>query len=148
MLSGVDQLTKAMCVAEGKKLIEVEYLSPNKQALREQSHKSYSKWCLKKLTLWRLKNIRISSISMNSENVIVMTIEAYSYLSLTFTALPLIFGKKEFDWYWRLRFRMLQISSDLSLHLFKRRIVQYVMLEFLLRSLLQPFHFIDQIWCQ
>ena len=49
MLSGADQLTKAMCVAEGKKLIEVEYLSPNKQALREQSHKSYSKWCLKKV---------------------------------------------------------------------------------------------------
>ena len=26
MISGVDQLTKAQCVAEGKKLIEVEYI--------------------------------------------------------------------------------------------------------------------------
>jgi hypothetical protein len=27
MLSGADQLTKGMCISEGKKLVEVEYLS-------------------------------------------------------------------------------------------------------------------------
>lgn len=27
MISGVDQLTKAQCVAEGKKLVEVEYIA-------------------------------------------------------------------------------------------------------------------------
>lgn len=27
MLSGADQLTRAMCLAEGKKLVEVEYIS-------------------------------------------------------------------------------------------------------------------------